>query len=159
MMRWRVPDREAMLALGARMAACLKSGDVLLLEGELGAGKTTLAQGILAALAEEKTTIASPTFTMLHTYPILLADGARGECWHYDLYRVTHTGELVELALDDAWNQALVLIEWPDRLPAPPPGAIRLALRFAETGEGREVECVVPPEKQPYWSSCDATPA
>jgi tRNA threonylcarbamoyl adenosine modification protein YjeE len=154
MTAWHLPDREAMLALGGAVAHCLKHGDVLLLEGDLGAGKTTLAQGILAALMETPESVTSPTFTMLQTYPIILKNGRRGEAWHYDLYRVKHAAELEELALEDALQQALVLIEWPDRLAALPPGAIRLSVYFSQDGKGRNVALHVPPAKHHDWKHC-----
>ena len=154
MTEWHLPDHKAMLALGAAVARCLNHGDVLLLEGDLGAGKTTLAQGILAALMEKPESVTSPTFTMLQTYPVILKNGQRGEAWHYDLYRVKHAAELEELALEDALQQAVVLIEWPDRLVNLPPGAIRLRLSFSQDGKGRNVALHVPPAKHHDWKDC-----
>lgn len=154
MTAWHLPDREAMLALGGAIARCLNPGDVLLLEGDLGAGKTTLAQGILAALMEAPEPVTSPTFTMLQTYPVILKDGTRGEAWHYDLYRVNHAAELEELALEDALQHALVLIEWPDRLAALPPGAIRLCVNFSQDGKGRNVALHIPPDHHHDWKNC-----
>ncbi|WP_432448503.1 tRNA (adenosine(37)-N6)-threonylcarbamoyltransferase complex ATPase subunit type 1 TsaE [Aliiroseovarius marinus] len=96
------------------LAARLKPGDTILLEGQIGAGKTHFArafiQSLLAAhgLMED---VPSPTFTIVQTYE---AGGV--EVWHADLYRLTHPDEVEELGLVDAFTSAICLVEWPDRL-------------------------------------------
>ena len=104
-----LPDLAATAALGARIAAMLAAGDAVLLKGDLGSGKTTLARAILTALgvAEE---VPSPTFTLVQTY-----DTARLTVAHYDLYRLKRAAELDELGLDEALEDGAVLIEWPER--------------------------------------------
>lgn len=124
----RIPDADEALTAGlARtLAAVLRAGDCLLLDGPVGAGKTHFARALIRArqgdLAED---VPSPTFTIVQTY----ADAAGTEIWHADLYRLTDPSELVELGLDEALDEAITLIEWPDRLGAPPPGALTVALR------------------------------
>ena len=122
------PDDAA--SLGARIAAQLRTGDAVLLEGDLGAGKTTLARAIIAALTGE-TDAPSPTYTLVQSYE---TDSGFG-LLHADLYRLQDTGELDELGLDEALDHGAALIEWPDRLGGWRP-ADRLDIRLEETGDG-----------------------
>jgi len=96
-------------ALGARIAACLEPGDAVALEGDLGAGKTTLARAILAALGLGEN-VPSPTFTLVQRY-----ETPRLTVAHFDLYRVEREDEIEELGLDDALVEGAALIEWPER--------------------------------------------
>jgi tRNA threonylcarbamoyl adenosine modification protein YjeE len=111
-----LPDLAATATLGAAIAARLAPGDAVLLKGDLGSGKTTLARAILAALGVTEN-VPSPTFTLVQAYhtPRLTVS-------HYDLYRLKRESELEELGLDEALDQGAALIEWPeraeDRLPA-----------------------------------------
>jgi tRNA threonylcarbamoyladenosine biosynthesis protein TsaE len=117
-------------ALGAALAGRLKPGDVVFLEGGLGAGKTTLARGLIGAWTGEHDA-PSPTYTLVQTY-----DGASGPLWHMDLYRLERPEEALELGLEDALDFALLLIEWPERLGYLTP-ADRIEIRLAAHGEGR----------------------
>lgn len=105
------PDRTR--ALGAALAAVLHSGDVVLLEGELGAGKTTLVQGLAAGLGVHEQ-VTSPTFTLVRPYK---CEGREFRTLlHADLYRLEHLNEVRELALDELVEQAAVaVVEWGDR--------------------------------------------
>lgn len=117
-------------ALGRFLAERLSPGDVVLLKGDLGAGKTTLARSIIAVLTGE-TDAPSPTYTLVQTYA--LAGGE--ELWHADLYRIEDEHELDELGLEDAFEDAICLIEWPDRLGAMLPAHyLELDIRI-EAGE------------------------
>jgi tRNA threonylcarbamoyl adenosine modification protein YjeE len=102
-------DEAATVALGAGIARWLKVGDAVLLEGELGAGKTALARAILRALGVAEY-VPSPSFTLVQAYetPGLTVR-------HFDLYRITAASELNELGIDDALAYGAVLIEWPER--------------------------------------------
>ena len=97
------------IALGQRLAAELPRGVVLLI-GNLGAGKTTLAKGIASGLgAASPDDVSSPTFTLIHEY-------GRGTVYHVDLYRIEEARELESLGLDEIFDSgALVLIEWGER--------------------------------------------
>ena len=105
-------DEAATLALGTRIASLLQPGDAIALYGDLGAGKTTLARGILQALglAEEA---PSPTFAIVQPYE---PPETRIPVWHIDLYRLEDPAEAVELGLDEARRDVAMLIEWPERL-------------------------------------------
>lgn len=100
------------LALGARIAAQLRAGDCIALGGDLGAGKTTLARGILQALGLEEEA-PSPTFAIVQPYD---PPETRIPVWHIDLYRIEEPSELAELGLDEMRREVAMLIEWPDRL-------------------------------------------
>jgi tRNA threonylcarbamoyladenosine biosynthesis protein TsaE len=102
-------DETATAELGARIARGLEPGVAVLLKGELGAGKTTLARAILRALGVEGH-VPSPTFTLVQAYQ---ADEL--PVFHYDLYRIENPRELSELGIDDAMEDGAVLVEWPER--------------------------------------------
>lgn len=96
--------------LAERLAGQVRAGDVIALSGEVGAGKTTFAQAFIGALLRTPESITSPTFTLVQDY-------ATKHDWrivHADLYRLKNTAELAELGLEDAFESAVTLIEWPD---------------------------------------------
>lgn len=109
----------------AKMADCLTPGDTLLLEGEIGAGKSAFARAVIRHLAGAEIEVPSPTFTLVQTYELPTA-----EVWHCDLYRLTHPDDVLELGLDEAFETAICLIEWPDRLGTDAPDGA-LTLQFA----------------------------
>ncbi|TJZ92148.1 tRNA (adenosine(37)-N6)-threonylcarbamoyltransferase complex ATPase subunit type 1 TsaE [Paracoccus gahaiensis] len=128
-------------ALARMLAADLAPGATVLLEGPVGAGKTHFARAFIRArqgdLAED---VPSPTFTLVQTY-----DDPRGsQIWHADLYRLTDPSELSELGLDEAMDEAICLIEWPDRLTAPPPGALTVTLSPCPDPDLRGIELDFP---------------
>lgn len=105
-------DPAATEQVGAAIAAALRPGDVVALSGELGAGKTTLARGLLTGLGLTSEA-PSPSFAIVIAYA---PPDVRVPLWHVDLYRVEAADELEELGLGDARGDAALLIEWPDRL-------------------------------------------
>ncbi len=107
-----LPEVRETHALARKLAQILLPGDVVLLEGTLGAGKTTLAQGLIDGLCRAPQEVTSPTFTLVQTYKI--PQGV--EIWHFDLYRIEKPGELIELGIEDAFTYAISIIEWPERL-------------------------------------------
>lgn len=126
-----LPDAAATLALGRRLGARMTAGDVVCLSGALGAGKTTLARGAIEAWTGHREDAPSPTYTLVQIY-----DGARGELWHVDLYRLKRPDDAWELGLDDAFASAACLIEWPERLDGQAPRD-RLDIALQPSGEGR----------------------
>ncbi|MGA7676605.1 MAG: tRNA (adenosine(37)-N6)-threonylcarbamoyltransferase complex ATPase subunit type 1 TsaE [Rhizomicrobium sp.] len=101
-------DLGATEALGARIAAGLGIGDTVALQGDLGAGKTTLARAVLRALGVTES-VPSPTFTLVQSY-----ETPRLAVRHYDLYRIRNPREIDELGLEEALEDGAVLIEWPE---------------------------------------------
>jgi tRNA threonylcarbamoyladenosine biosynthesis protein TsaE len=108
-----LPDLAATEAFGRRLARRLRRRDVVALMGGLGAGKTTLARAIVAGLSPEPEDVPSPTFTLVQTYPVLLADGP-AELWHFDLYRLEKPDQIYELGIEEALAEGVSLIEWPE---------------------------------------------
>ena len=130
-----LPDIAAMGALGRRIAAQLRPGDVVALSGGLGAGKTTLARGIIAALGHVGE-VPSPTFTIVETYdldPPLV---------HADFYRLESPREAEELGLEDYRQGAALLAEWPENAGgfADEPGCLAVTLEIAGSGRKAIVE-------------------
>lgn len=123
-------DTAAAARFGARLAEALQVGDAVLLFGDLGAGKTTLARAVIERLTGE-TDAPSPTFTLVQSY-----EAAGGFLLlHADLYRLEEEGELDELGLDEALDHGAALVEWPDRAPGWRPDT-RLEIVLEETSEG-----------------------
>ena len=127
------PDQTA--ALAQRLGACLGPGDTLLLQGPISAGKTHFARSRIQSRLTAPEDVPSPTFTLVQTYE---ADGV--EIWHADLYRLTSPDEVVELGLTDAFQSAICLVEWPDRLGAlAPQDALTLSFAQGNADETREL--------------------
>ncbi len=114
-----------MTAFGASFAKSLKLGDVVLLYGDLGVGKSVLARSIIRAwLNDDHAEIPSPSFTLVQNYQT-----HKGEINHYDLYRLGDSFELVELGLPEQFEDALSLVEWPARLgDMTPENAIKISI-------------------------------
>lgn len=139
-----IVDPAALDALAARLAAVLRSGDVLALSGDLGAGKTTFARGVLRGLGWLGE-VPSPSFTLVQTYDTV------PPLWHVDLYRLDRADEADALGLDDIWDEAVVLIEWPERLGSRLP-AQALRLRLDGAGEAtRSLTATVPKSWEGRW--------
>jgi tRNA threonylcarbamoyladenosine biosynthesis protein TsaE len=134
-------------AIGAAIAARLRPGDIVALEGALGMGKTTLARGLLAALGFAGE-VPSPTFAIVQPYA---SPDVRLPVWHVDLYRLEDAGETEELGLEEALEEGALLVEWPDRLDAYLLGkALRLSLRRADDG-GRRLTWETPASWEGRW--------
>ena len=134
-----LPDPAATAAFAVALAPILRQGDVVALWGDLGAGKSTLARALIQALSAESGDVPSPTFTLVQTYPgeITVAGSAQPvELWHFDLYRLTRPDQAYDLAIEDAFQDGISLIEWPDRLGSLLPGN-RLDLSLETDGAGR----------------------
>jgi tRNA threonylcarbamoyladenosine biosynthesis protein TsaE len=133
---YRTFSEEETIALGERIARELPARQVVLLTGALGAGKTTLAKGIVKGLgAASPDEVSSPTFTLIHEY------GTGGRVYHVDLYRLEDPRELATLGLEDLFDrEAIVLIEWGEKFPEIlPPDRTEIRLWVAGSG-AREIE-------------------
>ncbi|HTH17604.1 MAG TPA: tRNA (adenosine(37)-N6)-threonylcarbamoyltransferase complex ATPase subunit type 1 TsaE [Magnetospirillum sp.] len=128
-----LPDEAATRALGARLAELARPGDVILLFGNLGTGKSTLARAFVQALTSEDEEVPSPTFTLVQAYEAEAAD-----IWHFDLYRLDKPEDAYELGVEDAFVDGISLIEWPERLGAlTPRRRLDVALAAGEVATSR----------------------
>lgn len=124
--------------IAGRIAPRLGAGDCLLLSGGVGAGKTHFARAVIQArlaAAGRSEDVPSPTFTLVQTY-----EDGQGEIWHADLYRLTNADEVIELGLEEAFDHAITLVEWPDRLgDLAPPEALWLEFSPGDDAETRHI--------------------
>ncbi len=142
----RLADEAATDALGRRLAGQLRAGDIVLLSGDLGAGKTALARGILAGLGHGGE-VPSPTFTLVQSYE---PPSVRLPVWHVDLYRLDDPDEVEELGLEEILVDGALIIEWPERAGNRWPDALHLTL--ADSGDGsRRLTAHVPPAWEARW--------
>lgn len=143
----KLVDPAATEAFGARLAGVVRAGDVIVLSGPLGAGKTSVARGMLAALGLAGEA-PSPTFAIVQPYA---PPEVRVPVLHVDLYRIGHADELEELGLDDALDDAVLVVEWPERAgEARWPHALRLTLSIEPDG-ARGLTAMVPPAWASRW--------
>lgn len=133
-----MPDLAATAALGARIAAALQPGDVVALSGGLGAGKTTLARAIIAALGH-RGEVPSPSFAIIETYD---PPTVRLPLVHADFYRLERPQEAEEIGLDDYRHGAALIAEWPEHAGgfAHEPGCLSITIETAETERTAIVE-------------------
>ncbi len=103
-------NAEATISQASRLAKVLQAGDIVLLRGALGAGKTSFARGVIGALCQN-TEVPSPTYTLVQTY-----DCPHFTLWHFDLYRLEHEQGIWELGIEEALDNGVCLIEWPERI-------------------------------------------
>ncbi|MDQ4045465.1 MAG: tRNA (adenosine(37)-N6)-threonylcarbamoyltransferase complex ATPase subunit type 1 TsaE, partial [Chloroflexota bacterium] len=111
-----ISGSEAMRDIGRQIGRQLRTGDVLLLHGDLGTGKTTLAQGVAESLGIE-TAVQSPTFTLMSEYAAALGDRSPVKLYHLDLYRLDEPEELGDIGWEEAMSpeQGVTIVEWPER--------------------------------------------
>lgn len=135
---YRTTSEDQTIALGERLAADLPRRGAVLLTGNLGAGKTTLAKGIVSGLgAAQPDDVTSPTFTLIHEY-------GDGRVYHVDLYRLDDPRHVANLGLEDLIDRALVLVEWGERFPQlMPTPRTEIGIRALENDE-REIEVILP---------------
>ncbi|MDO6584295.1 tRNA (adenosine(37)-N6)-threonylcarbamoyltransferase complex ATPase subunit type 1 TsaE [Salipiger sp. 1_MG-2023] len=140
-----LPTPDATCALARALGARLRPGDVLLLSGGIGAGKTHFARCLIQSLQDHPEDVPSPTFTLVQVY-----DSPSGEIWHADLYRLSNPDQCLELGLTDAFDTAICLVEWPDRLAGlTPQGA--LSLEFT-TGDPEDLRHLSLAYSDPRWT-------
>ncbi len=135
------------LDLGRRLATVVRTGDVIALSGQLGAGKTSIARGLLAALGLEGEA-PSPSFAIVQPYD---PPEVRMPVLHVDLYRIEDPSEAEELGLDEARGDSLLIVEWPERLgEAAWHDALWLSLEVAPDG-ARSLTAKVPAAWKDRW--------
>jgi len=143
----RLDDPQATEAFGAKLAALVRPGDVITLQGPLGAGKTSIARGLLAALGLVGEA-PSPSFAIVQPYA---PPEVRLPVLHVDLYRIDDSGEIEELGLDDAERDSLLIVEWPERAGAGYwPHALALSLTIEPDGT-RGLTAMVPAAWETRW--------
>jgi len=133
-----LPSEAMTAALAARLARRSRAGDVIALRGDLGTGKTVFARAFIRALRGLAEEVPSPTFTLVQIYE---GEAGAPAIWHFDFYRLTRPEEVFELGFEEALAQAIVLIEWPERLGLMLPRE-RLEVRLAPglTSRARRIE-------------------
>jgi tRNA threonylcarbamoyladenosine biosynthesis protein TsaE len=145
-------DEVATLAFGARLARELTPGLTFYLEGDLGAGKTTLVRGVLRELGYSGR-VKSPTYTLAEAYNL-----PRFELYHYDLYRIHDPREWMDAGFRDISDDRVVsLIEWPEKAAGwlPPPDVI---IRLTISDDTREVECIAASQRGAHYLETCCTP-
>jgi tRNA threonylcarbamoyladenosine biosynthesis protein TsaE len=130
----RLADADETARLGAAIAQALRPGDAVCLFGPLGAGKSTLARGLIRALTHPDEEVPSPTFTLVQTY-----EADTMPVSHFDLYRLAKASEIDELGLNEALDDGVAIIEWPERLEGRLPPD-RLDIVLAPAGDGRTAD-------------------
>jgi tRNA threonylcarbamoyl adenosine modification protein YjeE len=140
--RVRFANRAATLDFARRLALDLRQGDVVLLDGDLGAGKSEIARAMIRALAGEAVEVPSPTFTLVQRY-----DTDYCPITHADLYRIDDPAELDELGLGEAGDLGVLIVEWPCRAGEGyfPPSALLITITD-EGGERRTLQLTSPDE-------------
>src|SRR6056300_2093780 len=134
------PDDTAGFAV--RTGSILRPSDVILLHGGIGAGKSFFARALIQSVQDVPEDVPSPTFTLVQTY-----DTQLGEIWHADLYRLSGPDEVIELGLLDAFETAICLIEWPDRLQdLTPSTALNIAFSVGQAEDARTLTITAPNE-------------
>jgi tRNA threonylcarbamoyladenosine biosynthesis protein TsaE len=121
-------------AVGREIAQTLRAGDVVLLYGDLGAGKTAFVKGLAEGLGVRREEVSSPTFTLVQEYR-----GGRLTLFHVDLYRLDDPREIVDLGLDEIAADGVLAIEWADKLPAPPAGCVEVRINHRD-GDARTID-------------------
>lgn len=140
-------DEAGMLALGARIGERLQRGDLLALSGNLGAGKTVLARGVLSGLGHHGE-VSSPSYALVHSYD---PPDVRLAVMHVDLYRLNNPQALVELGLDEGRMYGALIVEWPERAAAQfVADALHIRIENGATS-GRRLTVTVPRSWEARW--------
>ena len=143
-----LPDEAATAALAARIAELARAGDVIALKGELGAGKTSFARAFIRARGAAGE-VPSPTFTLVQMYEL-----GESAIWHFDCYRLRRPEEAWELAIEDAFNDGISLIEWPERLgPLLPARRLLISLCAGSTAAARRAKIDPGTDAGADWAS------
>jgi tRNA threonylcarbamoyladenosine biosynthesis protein TsaE len=132
-----LPQETDTQAVGAVLAGIVRPGDILALQGPLGAGKSTLARSLIQTIAGQAISVPSPTYTLVQVY-----DHLTPPVWHFDLYRLNAAEEVWDLGIEEAFAEGVSLIEWPERLGATmPKTALWCKLESLEQGRQLTFTC------------------
>ena len=129
--------------IGRHLADGLVPGSIVLLFGDLGAGKTSLVRGLAEGLGVDPDEVSSPTFTLIREYR-----GGRLPLLHVDLYRLHDPREIEELGLEELGTDAATAIEWAERLPRPVAGALEVRIQHGN-GDQRQIDITDSPTRRP----------
>lgn len=135
-MIYKTSSETETITAAAEFAATLNPRDIVLLDGDLGMGKSVFSRAIIRALTSNPDLdVPSPTFTLAQTY-----DTPKGDVWHFDLYRLKDPEELYEIGWEDALTSGILLVEWPERLDyLTPKKAIKVTLTQGDTPTSRVI--------------------
>jgi tRNA threonylcarbamoyl adenosine modification protein YjeE len=135
-MIYKTSSEEETIKAAAAFAATLKPRDIILLNGDLGMGKSVFSRAVIRAITHNPDLdVPSPTFTLAQTY-----DTPMGDIWHFDLYRLKDPEELYEIGWEDALSSGIILVEWPERLDyLTPKKSITVTLAQGETPTSRVI--------------------
>ena len=126
-------NQEEMKNFASKLAKVAKSGDIITLSGDLGVGKTSFSQFFIRSLTDEDIEVTSPTFNLLHVYSLKIL-----QIWHFDLYRLKNKQEIYELGIEDAFDNGVSLIEWPEIIKdSLPKNRLDLDLSFSKVDDAR----------------------
>jgi tRNA threonylcarbamoyladenosine biosynthesis protein TsaE len=139
-MYWVTSSSQETQNIGGLIAGLAQKGDVITLSGDLGMGKTTFARGFIQSLVPNVGNVTSPSFALMNLYEATLADGTTCPLWHVDLYRMESPEDLRNIGLEDAWDNAVVLIEWADIAQnILPQNRLHVEIRATEAMDTREI--------------------
>ena len=122
------------VAAGRALGAQLAAGSIVLLYGDLGAGKTAFVKGLAQGVGAPEDAVSSPTFTLVQEYR-----GGRVPVFHVDLYRLNDSREIDDLGLDEIGEDGIMALEWAEKWPRPPAGAVRVRIAHGD-GDQRTIE-------------------
>ncbi len=134
-----VDDLSKSQILASRLATLLKTGDILTFEGNLGAGKTEFCRAIIHAVGYLED-VPSPTFNLVQVYEPDIVDADKPAIWHMDLYRLEKPEEIFELGIEEGFDTAITLIEWPDRMGRYlPQGSLEIKMVMGDAEGARKI--------------------
>lgn len=137
---FHIKNEAELATLAGKLAPMLKTGDVVCLRGDLGAGKTAFARALINAIAPSPEEVPSPTFTLVQVY-----DAQVPEIWHFDLYRLEKQQDIEELGWQEARRNAALLIEWAERLGSLlPRDRLEIAIEFVKDSDNQRTVTYTP---------------
>lgn len=135
MLEFHTSSEDETKALATKLAKALKPGDCVAFFATLGMGKSVFCRAIIQTLIPETTNVPSPTFTLVQTYT-----NDENEIWHFDLYRLEEPEEVFELGIDEALQNSITLIEWPQNMGEYlPADAIKIYISLGQTPDERMI--------------------